>query len=75
MLFIIVIIIIIICRVIFNKQNLQSTVKKKCYLASSGIFQWRWSLEAEARFKGRFFLFTVVEICLFWHEHCAGDFC
>lgn len=31
MLFIIVIIIIIICRVIFNKQNLQSTVKKSVF--------------------------------------------
>lgn len=59
MLFIIVIIIIIICWVIFNKQNLQSTVKKSVIWLPH--FQWRWSLEAE----GRFFLFAVVEICVF----------
>lgn len=36
------------------------------------ILQSRWSLEAEAGFKARFFLFTVVEIRLFWHERCAA---
>lgn len=41
-------------------------------LLQAHILQSRWSLEAEAGFKARFFLFIVVEIRLFWHERCAA---
>lgn len=36
------------------------------------ISQSRWSLEAEAGSKARFFLFTVVEIRLFWPKCWAA---
>lgn len=67
----------------FNNNNRYNITNNFCPLCLKGgkvlfgslqacILQSRWSLEAEAGFKARSFLFTVVEIRLFWPERCAA---